>query len=95
MLYLATQFVWFLVAAGALGVAMGWIGHDGSRLKLAGPLVLALVCGWALGGTLTWTQMLNGAAALWVESALLFMAVYVAGCILGSLLRGGGAKDTA
>lgn len=88
MLYLATQFAWFLVAAAALGVAMGWISHDGSRLRLGGPLVLALAGAWALGGVLSWTQTLNGAAALWLESALLFVAVYALGCILGSLLRG-------
>lgn len=93
MLYLATQFVWFLIAAAALGLAMGWISHDGGRLRLAGPLVLVLAAVWAAGGVLSWTQTLNGVAALWVESALLFAAVYALGCTLGSLARGRGARD--
>lgn len=86
MIYLAAQFAWFLLAAFALGLAMGWISHDGGRLRLGGPLVLGLAGAWALGGALTWTQTLNGTAALWVESALLFIAVYALGCILGSVI---------
>ncbi len=93
MLYLATQFVWFLIAAGAVGLVMGWISHDGSKLSLGGPLGLLLGGLFAVGGVMSWTQSLNGAAALWLESALLFIAVYVAACILGSLLRGQGAAQ--
>jgi len=98
MLYLASQFVWFLAAAFALGFVMGWIGRDGSRLRLGGAAVGWFAALWAAGAGLTWLQFLNGTAAVWVESALLFTAVYVAGCILGALLapapRGGTAEDT-
>jgi hypothetical protein len=38
MLYLASQFVWFLVAAFGLGLVMGWISHDGGKLRLGGGL---------------------------------------------------------
>lgn len=33
MLYLASQFVWFLLAAFGLGFAMGWISHDGGKAR--------------------------------------------------------------
>jgi predicted flap endonuclease-1-like 5' DNA nuclease len=88
MLYLASQFVWFLVAAFGLGLVMGWISHDGSKLRLGGGLAGWFAALWGLGAALTWLQFLNGAPATWVESALLFTAVYVAGCVLASLLRG-------
>ncbi|HEY5794089.1 MAG TPA: hypothetical protein VIU82_03665 [Bosea sp. (in: a-proteobacteria)] len=88
MLYLASQFVWFLVAAFGLGLVMGWISHDGGRLKLGGKVAGWFVVLWGLGAALTWLQFLNGAPATWVESALLFTAAYVAGCALAELLRG-------
>jgi predicted flap endonuclease-1-like 5' DNA nuclease len=91
MLYLASQFVWFLAAAFALGLVMGWIGQDGSPLRPGrGAGWLATL--WAVGAGLTWLQLLNGVAAVWVETALLFTAVYVAGCVVGALLSGAGAS---
>jgi predicted flap endonuclease-1-like 5' DNA nuclease len=88
MLYLASQFVWFLAAAFALGLAMGWISHDGGRLRLGGAVVGWFAALWGLGAALTWLQFLNGEPAIWVETALLFTAVYVAGCVVAGLLRG-------
>jgi predicted flap endonuclease-1-like 5' DNA nuclease len=85
MLYLATQFAWFLLAAFALGLVMGWISHDGGKLwnrKLS-----YLLGVWLVVAALTWSQTLNGVPALWLESALLFVAIYVAGCALASVLR--------
>jgi predicted flap endonuclease-1-like 5' DNA nuclease len=86
MLYLASQFVWFLAAAFALGFVMGWIGRDGSRLRLGGAAAAWFAAFWAAGAGLTWLQFLNGTAAVWVESALLFTAAYIAGCMLGALV---------
>lgn len=91
MLYLASQFVWFLAAAFALGLVMGWIGQDGSPLR-PGRGAGWLAALWAVGAGLTWLQLLNGVAAVWVETALLFTAVYVAGCVVGALLSGGRAS---
>ncbi|HEV7259405.1 MAG TPA: hypothetical protein VGN82_16615 [Bosea sp. (in: a-proteobacteria)] len=92
MLYLASQFVWFLVAAFGIGLVMGWISHDGGKLQLGGGLAGWFAALWGLGAALTWLQFLNGAPATWVESALLFTAVYVAGCVLAGLLRGARAS---
>ncbi|WP_376988084.1 hypothetical protein [Bosea sp. R86505] len=91
MLYLTSQFVWFLAAAFALGLVMGWIGQDGSPLR-PGRGAGWLAALWAVGAGLTWLQLLNGVAAVWVETALLFTAVYVAGCVVGALLSGARAS---
>lgn len=88
MLYLASQFVWFLAAAFVLGLVMGWIGHDGGKLRLGGALAGWFAAIWGLGAALTWLQFLNGEPAIWVETALLFTGVYVVGCVVGALVRG-------
>ena len=88
MLYLASQFAWFLGAAFVLGLVTGWIGHDGGKLRLLGRTAGWFAAIWGLGAALTWLQFLNGEAATWVESALLFTGVYVAGCVVAGLLRG-------
>lgn len=88
MLYLASQFVWFLLAAFGLGLAMGWISRDGGRRRLwsgAWSVVAAL---WAVGAALTWFQTLNGQPATWIETALLFVAAYWAGCACAGLWSG-------
>lgn len=95
MLYLASQFVWFLLAAFGLGFVMGWISHDGGKLRLGGKVVGWFAALWALGAALTWLQFLNGVPATWVESALLFTTAYVAGCILADLLRAARAPALA
>ncbi|WP_436168291.1 hypothetical protein [Bosea sp. LjRoot9] len=85
MLYLATQFAWFLLAAFALGLVMGRISYDGG--KLWNRKLTYLLGVWLVVAALTWSQTLNGVPALWLESALLFVAIYVAGCSLASVLR--------
>ena len=87
MLYLASQFVWFLLAAFGLGFAMGWISHDGGKARFwsgAWSVVAAL---WIAGAAATWFQLLNGMPATWVETALLFTGVYWVGCVCAGLLR--------
>ena len=59
MLYLASQFVWFLVAAFGLGLVMGWISHDGGKLRLGGGLAGWFSALWGLGAALTWLQFLK------------------------------------
>ena len=95
MLYLASQFVWFLLAAFGLGLAMGWIGHDGGKPRLwsAGWSVVAVL--WLVGAAASWFQFVNGALATWVETALLFAAVYWLGCACAGLSRRRGAEAPA
>jgi predicted flap endonuclease-1-like 5' DNA nuclease len=86
MLYLANQFLWFLVAAFVLGFVMGWISHEGGKARLWGGVTAWIALLWACGAVLTWFQFLNGVPATWVETALLFAATYFAGCVLASLI---------
>lgn len=86
MLYLATQFAWFLLAAFAMGALMGWISGAG-RMQLSGGPLLYAIAGWLLVAALTWLQGVNGAIALWTETALLYVAAYLAGCYLACLIR--------
>lgn len=87
MLYLASRFAWFLLAALVLGFAMGWISHSGRsrRLWSGGWSFIALL--WAGGAALTWFQLVNGVPAMWLETALLFAAVYWLGCVASTILR--------
>jgi hypothetical protein len=87
MLYLASQFAWFLLAAFALGLAMGWISHDGSRPRLWNGTWIVIAVLWVGAGAASWFQLLNGALATWVETALLFVAAYWLGCVCATLLR--------
>lgn len=93
MLYLASQFAWFLLAAFALGWVMGWLG-SAQRIRLASGPLPYLAGIWLLLAALTWLQGVNGAAALWVETALLYLAAYLAGCILASTVRAAAVPKT-
>lgn len=87
MLYLASQFVWFLLAAFGLGLAMGRISQGGGRVRLWNGAWTVVAAFWALGAALAWFQWLNGAVATWLETALLFIAAYWAGCACASLFH--------
>jgi predicted flap endonuclease-1-like 5' DNA nuclease len=94
MLYLASRFVWFVLAAFAMGLVMGWLTRPGAGRPWSRALaVLALV--WAAVAALAWSQTVNGALALWLETGLLFVAVYVLGWLLASLIRGSRAPYRA
>ena len=87
MLYLASQFVWFLLAAFGQGFAMGWISHDGGKARFWSGAWSMLAALWIAGAASTWLQLLNGMPATWVETALLFVAAYWAGCACAGLVR--------
>ncbi|WID96291.1 hypothetical protein QO058_26790 [Bosea vestrisii] len=81
MLYLAIQFAWFLVAAFAVGLVFGWLsGRGGPRGPVAGLTIL-----WAALAALVWFRLVNDQAAFWIETALLQLLAYAAGCLIGSL----------
>jgi hypothetical protein len=89
MLYLAVQFAWFLLAAFAIGLVFGWLAiRGGLRGFLAGP-ALGLLIAWAAAAALVWFRLVNDQAAFWIETALLHLLAYLAGCLIGSLLQRG------
>jgi predicted flap endonuclease-1-like 5' DNA nuclease len=88
MLYLALHFVWFLVAAFAIGLVFGWLTcRGGLRGLMSGPVLHAAML-WGGAAALVWLRMLNNEPAFWVETGLLYVAVYAAGCLVGCLLKG-------
>jgi predicted flap endonuclease-1-like 5' DNA nuclease len=88
MLYLAVQFAWFLLAAFMIGLVFGWLTlRGGLRGFLSGP-AFALLVAWAAAAALVWFRLVNDQAAFWIETALLHLLAYVAGCLIGGLLQG-------
>ncbi|MGD9836363.1 MAG: hypothetical protein AB7F72_01405 [Afipia sp.] len=87
MIYLAT-FNWgWLLASGVLGLAMGWIavvqrgeGWSVVTLRKVGVLIAGLVIASVF-------QLLPGRFGYWLDLGLAMLAVYVAGCAIGSWLR--------
>ncbi len=87
MIYLAT-FNWgWLLASGVLGLAMGWIavvqrgeGWSVVILRKVGVLIAGLVIASVF-------QLLPGRFGYWLDLGLAMLAVYVAGCAIGSWLR--------
>lgn len=95
MLYLALHFAWYLLAAFAIGLVFGWLGGRGGLRGLfsGAPLFGGLI--WLGAGALVWGRIVNNEAAFWVETGLLYLAAYVAGCCVASLLKGEEARPTA
>ncbi|CAN7661273.1 hypothetical protein LJR090_001556 [Bosea sp. LjRoot90] len=88
MLYLATQFAWFLLAAFAIGLVFGWLSRRGGpRGPVAGLAIL-----WAGLAALVWFRLVNDQAAFWIETALLYLLAYAAGCLIGGFFAGEGEE---
>lgn len=87
MLYLA-EFHWgWLVAAGVIGLLMGWSGvvQRGGGLSKRGLqgtaviLVLAIAC--------VFFRVVPGRFGYWLDLGLVLFAVYILGCAIGAWLR--------
>jgi hypothetical protein len=85
--FLGFHWPWF-IAAMLVGLAMGWIavvyrGNGGSWtfVKWTAAVIAVLVA-------LSLSRLVPGRPGYWLDLGLLMLAVYVAGCIAGSLLRG-------
>jgi predicted flap endonuclease-1-like 5' DNA nuclease len=95
MLYLAIQFAWFLLAAFAFGLVFGWLTGRGGPRALAGGPVTGLALLWVALAALVWFRLVNDLAAFWIETALLHLLAYAAGCLIGGLLSGAGEPALA
>jgi predicted flap endonuclease-1-like 5' DNA nuclease len=88
MLY-DVSFLWiWLTLAFLLGGLVGWLTEVSSAQSrwFFGWFRAALIA-WLVGLALAWLHWLPGRLGFWLESALLFFAFYVVGCLLGGLLR--------
>lgn len=89
MIYLIGVFRLPLLAALLLGAGTGWLGRPsveaGQRARRF-PFLFALAVLLLIGGAIAAAfQLLQGRAALALDSALLFFGFYLAGSVLGSL----------
>ncbi|WP_186420770.1 hypothetical protein [Bosea sp. CS1GBMeth4] len=91
MLYLALQFSWFLLMAFAIGLVFGWLTLGGGRGEAATGPVAGLAILWLALAALAWFRLVNDQAAFWIETALLHLLAYAAGCLVGSLFGARGA----
>jgi predicted flap endonuclease-1-like 5' DNA nuclease len=87
MYYLISQYWLWLALALVLGVVVGWLTcaeRADTRWGWLWPALFVAV----IGLILTLWRIVNGAPALWLETALLFFSFYIAGCCIGCLFRG-------
>ncbi|MGX1790911.1 hypothetical protein ACWIGM_29465 [Bosea sp. NPDC055332] len=92
MLYLAVQFSWFLLAAFAIGLAFGWLTLGRGRSEVATGPIAGFVLLWGALAGLVWFRLVNDQAAFWIETALLHLLAYAAGCLVGSVFGAGGGE---
>ena len=87
MIFLATFHWGWLLATLLLGFAMGWIavvhrGHGVSKPLASWLAVLVVVL---LAAALA--RVVPGRPGYWLDLGLLMFALYLIGCLIGSLLR--------
>ncbi|HEY0330389.1 MAG TPA: hypothetical protein VGC77_14995 [Rhodopseudomonas sp.] len=87
MVTLASFYWGWLLGAGLLGFAMGWIAvvHRGHGLSKAAAGWLGLLVAGLLG--LALARLVPGRPGYWLDLGLVMLAVYLAGCAVGSWLR--------
>lgn len=87
MAYLLS-FLWgWLAGAFVLGLGMGWISvvHRGRPLS---PRMLGLVAAVVvLLAVVAVLQLVDGRIGYWLDLGLALFAAYLAGCLIGTLLR--------
>lgn len=94
MSYLLSQLWLFLLLSAILGLAVGWWArcssndcNDTGRCEGRGKLVFWLVVLAALiGAMLALTKTIAGRYGFYLEVALLLLAAYLVGCVLGCLI---------
>jgi hypothetical protein len=87
MAYLATFYWGWLLASLLLGLAMGWIAvvHRGQGVsKVMARWLAALVAASAAAAL---ARVIPGRPGYWLDLGLVMLALYLAGCAVGSWLR--------
>ncbi len=86
MFYLIAQFGWWLILALMIGAFVGFLTCTRDEPRRWGWLPALLVAAFA-ALLLTLFRVINGVPALWLETGLLFLGFYLAGCCLGCIVR--------
>jgi predicted flap endonuclease-1-like 5' DNA nuclease len=92
MYYLISQYIWWLIFAFLIGLIVGWLTCSRNADRRLGWLWPLLIVG-VIAFLLTWLRFINGVPALWVETALLFLGTYLAGCCIGCWLKSAFTSD--
>lgn len=77
---------WFL-GAFLLGLAMGWISVVLRQAEMSRATFQQAVILTAALTVLALIQAVPGRAGYWLDLGLLLLVAYIAGCVIGSLLR--------
>lgn len=87
MANVATFFWGWLVASILLGFAMGWIAvvQRAAASKIVGRLLWLLVAALV---AVALARLIPGRPGYWLDLGLIMFALYLAGCVIGSCLRG-------
>jgi hypothetical protein len=87
MAYLATFYWGWLLVSLLLGLAMGWIAvvHRGQGVsRVMARWLAALVAAWVAAAL---AHVIPGRPGYWLDLGLVMLALYLAGCAVGSWLR--------
>jgi predicted flap endonuclease-1-like 5' DNA nuclease len=87
MWYLIQQYALWLLAALALGLAIGWLTAERGATRWLGGWVPLGVIAFAAALLLALARQVKGVPGLWLDSALLFFVFYIAGCLLAGWLK--------
>jgi hypothetical protein len=87
MAYLATFHWGWLLASLLLGFAMGWIAvvHRGQGVSKVTSRWLAVLV--AVLAVVALARLIPGRPGYWLDLGLVMLALYLAGCAVGSWLR--------
>lgn len=92
MLYLISVFWFWLLLALVLGLAVGWFTFSREGKGNWGGVVPWLIA-LAVGVVIAWLKVLPTSVGYWFDVAMLFLASYVAGCLISGLFRGRGTVE--
>ena len=84
---LASFHMVFLAGAALIGLLSGWIAvvHRGAVLQ--GAALQLAIAAIAIMLALSFSHFLPGRAGYWLDLALVMLAAYLPGCLVGSWLR--------
>jgi len=87
MTYLATFHWGWLLTSLLLGFAMGWIAvvHRGQGMSKTTARWLAVLVAALVAAALA--RVIPGRFGYWLDLGLIMLALYLAGCLVGSWLR--------
>lgn len=87
MTYLATFHWGWLLASLLLGLAMGWIAVVHRGQGVSKPLARGLAVLVAALVAVALARVVPGRPGYWLDLGLIMLALYLAGCTVGSWLR--------